>query len=1146
MASSTVPAELSTDLAHADQAKRGPATYNRLGFWALIVTQFQGAFNDNLFRWAMVFYLLNQHDNLPATALVAAMFNLPWLLFPAFAGALADRFSKKRVTVWTKIWEIGVMSFGVLAIVMQNPVLILATLFLMAMQSTFFSPAKYGILPEMLPEQRLSWGNGQINMWTFVAIILGTGSAGMLVARFGEEMHMGMLFIVGFSAFGFLTSLFVTPVPPAEPLRAIPRHPYEGLGRYFQIFYRDRRLFITMIGLGYFWGTGTLMLLNVTELGNAMFAADELFFASLMLAVLTLGIGVGSLTAGYLSRGKIEVGLVPLGLGGMACVALLLALPGLSYAVILVLLFHIGAFAGLFDVPLAATLQQRSPNNIKGGMIATSNVVTFSSMMLATGLFYLLYNLLDLGTDFVFLTTAVITLAMLLGLCYFDPMLTLRFKLWLVNTFAVRMRPAGREYLPEKGGVLLVGNHISVVDALLLQSAISREIHFVVGADLLQSSWNSVARGLHTVPVAPKASETELNQAVEKIRGLLKDGHCVCVNTEAVLSAEGSELPWHQDYTTLTQDTQATVVPVYMARLWQTLYTFEEGKVQWRWPGFRFPVPVRFGPPLDAGLPAHKVREAVQRCGMESYLKRAHRFDLLHEGFIRSARKNKKKLAVSDAVTGELSYFKLLVGSIVFARKLHKRLDDNRVVGVLLPPSIGGTLTNLALQIMGRTVVNLNYTVSPSVMASCAQKAGLTQVLTSKKFLEKLPLEVPGETVLLEDIKETVTGKDRIVAMLYGLLAPVRTIEKSVGAQPRTENDLATIIFSSGSESEPKGVMLTHRNIVSNIESALETFPTNQDSCVVGYLPFFHSFGYMATLWMPLTRGLSATYHANPLEPKVIGGLVQKYRGTIMIGTSTFLQSFLRRCEPEQLQSLEFVICGAEKLTSRVRLAFKEKFGVEPLEGYGTTECAPAVSVNIPDLASPGFYYRGTRHDTIGRPIPGISVRIVDPDSGAEMPLGESGMLLVKGPNIMRGYLEQPEKTASVLKDGWYETGDIATIDNESFIAITDRLARFSKIAGEMVPHTKVEETLHGLLGLTEQSLAVASLPDPQKGEKLVVLHILPEEQLQELLGKLDQTGLPNLWVPRASNFHRIDEIPVLGTGKIDIKTIKKKAAEVG
>jgi acyl-[acyl-carrier-protein]-phospholipid O-acyltransferase/long-chain-fatty-acid--[acyl-carrier-protein] ligase len=353
------------------------------------------------------------------------------------------------------------------------------------------------------------------------------------------------------------------------------------------------------------------------------------------------------------------------------------------------------------------------------------------------------------------------------------------------------------------------------------------------------------------------------------------------------------------------------------------------------------------------------------------------------------------------------------------------------------------------------------------------------------------------------------------------------------------------VIFSSGSEGEPKGVMLTHKNVLSNCEAVAQVFPHETGDGFMGILPFFHSFGFMGTLWMPLWRGFFAVYHPNPLEPKIIGQLIYRYRPRFLIATPTFLQGFIRRCLPEELSSLEYVVTGAEKLPQRVREAFLAKFGVEPLEGYGTTECAPAVSVSVPDFRAPGFYQVGTKHGSIGQPLPGVSVKIVNPDTEERVPHGEPGLLLVKGPNIMKGYLGQPEKTAAVLKDGWYNTGDIATIDEEGFIVITDRLARFSKIAGEMVPHTKVEETLHKLLDMQEQTFAVTSVPDEQKGERLIVLHTLMDGELEVLVDKLKDSDLPNLWRPKPTSFYRIAEIPVLGTGKMDLKKVKTLAKEM-
>jgi len=602
-------------------------------------------------------------------------------------------------------------------------------------------------------------------------------------------------------------------------------------------------------------------------------------------------------------------------------------------------------------------------------------------------------------------------------------------------------------------------------------------------------------------------------------------------------------MPWYDDYHRLVRGTGGLVLPLSITRLWERVYIFPENKLKLRWCGrLRYPVQVWLGAPIPDGTHGVAVRKAVEKTASDAYFERRYQFGLLHEGLVKMARHRLRRMAIAYALTGELSYFKVLVGSLVFARKLRPLLGGQRMVGLLVPPTAGGVLANIAVQMLGKVPVNLNYTASSETIAVCAKRCGITHTITSRKFLERLPLEVPGTAVYLEDVKGLVGGKDRIIGMLLALFAPQFLINAVLRAPKATEHDMATVIFSSGSEGEPKGIMLSHRNVMTIVESAQEMFPHTGTSCVVGFLPLFHSFGFTVCLWTPLLVGIRGIYHPNPLEPKLIGNLIQKYGGSIMICTPTFLQSFTRRCEPEQLRSLEYVVGGAEKLSERVRIAFKEKFGSTPVEGYGTTECAPAVCLNVPDCVSPGFHTRGLRYGTIGRPMSGQTVRVVDPDTGAELPVGEGGLLLVRGPNVMLGYLEDPKKTASVLRDGWYSTGDIASLDEDGFITITDRLARFSKIAGEMVPHTKIEEILHGFLGLTEQMLVVASVPDTAKGERLVVLHTLTDEQLEVLLKKLNESDMPNLWRPRATSFHRIEAIPVLGTGKMDIKQAKNIA----
>ena len=493
------------------------------------------------------------------------------------------------------------------------------------------------------------------------------------------------------------------------------------------------------------------------------------------------------------------------------------------------------------------------------------------------------------------------------------------------------------------------------------------------------------------------------------------------------------------------------------------------------------------------------------------------------------------------------------------------------MIGLLLPPSVGGALTNYALMLMGRVPVNLNYTSSNEVIASCAKQCGIDVVITAKAFLERFPnMTIPGRTLLLEDALAKPRVSEKLVAFALAWLMPAALLKRALGAhcvkpgapclvqtrnlaknvsatdsKPSPMDQLATVIFSSGSTGDPKGVMLTHFNIMANISQVSQVFALDGRDKVLGILPFFHSFGFTAGLWLPAVQGVGVVFHANPLDAQVVGELVAKYKVTFLIATPTFLQGYMRRCRPESFGSLQYVLVGAEKLPERVALAFEDHFGIRPLEGYGCTECSPVVTVNGKDFRGPGFRQVAAKRGRIGHPLPGVSVKVVDIDSGQPVTPGTSGMLLVKGPNVMLGYLGKPEKTAEVLHGGWYTTGDIATMEEDGFLTITDRLSRFSKIGGEMVPHIRIEEKLHELAETTEQVFAVTALPDPKKGERIVVLHTLPETKLAEVLEKFAACDLPVLWKPKPNQFFHIDAIPVLGTGKMDLRGIKSQAASL-
>jgi acyl-[acyl-carrier-protein]-phospholipid O-acyltransferase/long-chain-fatty-acid--[acyl-carrier-protein] ligase len=498
---------------------------------------------------------------------------------------------------------------------------------------------------------------------------------------------------------------------------------------------------------------------------------------------------------------------------------------------------------------------------------------------------------------------------------------------------------------------------------------------------------------------------------------------------------------------------------------------------------------------------------------------------------------------MADGRTPKLTFGDAVIKTVFLARRLRPLWHGQRMVGILLPPSIPGALVNWAALLLGKVPVNLNYTTSSESLASCALQCELKTVVTSKLFLEKVRIQPPGEIIYVEDLVENPRVTEKLAALLSAKLFPARLLELFLGVR-RTPllDDTATIIFSSGSTGDPKGVILSHFNLASNVEQLEQVFQLHDGDRILGILPFFHSFGFTGALCLPALSGIGVVYHPSPLDAQAIGALISKYSISLLISTPTFLNSYARRCAPEAFGSLRIVMAGAEKLPERIAQSFEDHFGIRPLEGYGCTECSPVVAVNTYDFRAAYFRQVGAKRGTIGHPLPGIGVRIIDPESGETLPVDKPGLLLVRGPNIMVGYLNRPEKTAEVLKDGWYNTGDVATVDEDGFLRITDRLSRFSKIGGEMVPHIKVEEKLHELLEADGQVLAVTAIPDEKKGERLVVLHTLKEDVLIACLEKLAKSDLPALWKPRPDQFLSIEQLPYLGTGKLDLRRLRELA----
>jgi acyl-[acyl-carrier-protein]-phospholipid O-acyltransferase/long-chain-fatty-acid--[acyl-carrier-protein] ligase len=723
----------------------------------------------------------------------------------------------------------------------------------------------------------------------------------------------------------------------------------------------------------------------------------------------------------------------------------------------------------------------------------------------------------------------------------------LRIILWLVSRVCYRVTVLSLDNVPRKGGALLVSNHVSFVDVLLILASTPRFVRFLLPQDICRIWWlKHLLRPLKVIPLPPESQARELTRALEEAREAIRQGEVVGVFAEQNISRIGVLLPFRREFKRIMDGLDAPIIPVCLDGVWGSIFSHQNGRFFWKLPRrVPFPMTISFGKAMLSSATAFEVRSAIQELNTDAWPHRRRTMRPLHRAFVQRARRCPLRFAMADGRVPRLNFAGALIKVIFLARRLRAPWAGQEKVGVLLPPSVPGALVNFAALLMGKVPVNLNYTLSTEALASCARQCELKTIITSKIFLNRLKLEISCATLLLEEVAAGPRLVEKLCAVLLAWFAPEGMLERAAGrAAPGSLDDLATVIFSSGSSGEPKGVMLTHYNLASNAEQLGQMLDFGARDRFLGILPFFHSFGFTATLTAPALMGIGVAFHPNPLEAKPIGELVRSYSLTYIMATPTFLQIYLRGCEPGDFGSVRAVMASAEKLPEWLATAFAEKFGLRPMEGYGCTECSPVVTCSTHDFRAAGFRQAGSRPGSIGQPLPGVSIRIVNPDTHAPVPLGQPGLLLVRGPNVMRGYLGQPEKTAEVLHDGWYTTGDIATVDEDGFLHITDRLSRFSKIGGEMIPHVKVEEKLHELLGLKEIAFAVCGVPDEKKGERLAVLHTLPEERLAELVNKLPQLGLPNLWVPRPKQFFHVDTLPQLATGKMDLRSVRALAVQ--
>lgn len=712
----------------------------------------------------------------------------------------------------------------------------------------------------------------------------------------------------------------------------------------------------------------------------------------------------------------------------------------------------------------------------------------------------------------------------------------------LVRT-VYRIHVSGFENLPA-GGCLLVPNHVTWVDAILLQTICPRPIRFLVYEPIYRHPFlYPVFRLLHAIPITARKAKDALREA----SSLIRDGEIVCIFPEGELSRTGMLLRLRRGYELIAHAAECAVIPVWLDQLWGSIFSFQGGrffkKVPKRLP---YPVTVLFGEPISHDC-AHidLVRQRMLELGERAYQQRPFLEGHLGRACLRGLKHHQFETVVVDGSDdSRMSRGRVLAAAIVLARHLTVHTAKKRI-GVMLPPGRAAVIANLAVMLANKVPVNLNFTAGRAAIESAIRIGDLDDLITAQPVLKKFSdLPTPSNVISIETLLPSLKAQILfwrlvVIAAPWWVLAPVLRLPK------KGDHEEAVVLFTSGSAGEPKGVILSHRNLLSNVSQFGELLNLTPRDGFLASLPFFHSFGCTVTLWYPLIERLKIVTYPNPLDAEKNAELICKHKVTVLLATPTFLRAYLRKATPAQLASIDFVITGAEKLPRDVANAFYEKFGKEVLEGYGLTETAPVASVNLPEPPkhSPEDQVQpSSRAGSAGKLAPGIAAQIRDPETGHLLSLHETGMLWVKGPNIFEGYLNDPERTADVLQDGWFKTGDLARFDEDGFLYIEGRVSRFSKIGGEMVPHEALEVKIKDALGAggeETRSLCIVGVPDSAKGEAIILLST-QEVDLSGLRSKLLAAGVPALWIPKIVK--RLPAIPVLASGKLDLQACKNAA----
>ena len=1096
------------------------------------------------------------------TALINAMILLPFIFLFSPAAFINDKFSRTKVIRLSALAAVGISALICLCYTIGEFYMAFALTLLLAAQSAVYSPAKYSIIKSIVGTEQLGMANGIIQALTIIAILFSSFAFSFFfeshyIASNDPNVVLQSVWGIGIAliAFSALEAYFAFKIPFFPQTAELSEEKFSAK-QYASLHYlkenirtlrQNKNIWLSVIGLSLFWGVSQVIVAAFPAHYKAIFHADNAIVIQAILAVSGLGLILGSYVAGKMSHLHIELGIVPVGAVGIFISLFCLTLTD-SNLFLTICSFAFGFFGGLFIVPLNATIQYFAPEAISGKIMAGNNFMQ-NVLMVAFLLLSILFVKLSLSTTNLLIFASLVCLVGSFYAMLQLPHLFTRLLLLPILKTGYRFHVNGLKNLPQSGGVLLLGNHISWIDWLVLQAASPRAIKFVMYRPIYNKwylTW--FLRIFKVIPIGGGASK----ESIQTIRSYLENGEVVALFPEGHISYNGQINEFQKGFEHVLEGLEnITTVPFYLRGLWGSSFSRADShyKILSKKRGKR-EVLVAFGKPINGFIDAVAMKQKVVELSFSAWEHFINEQAPLTHHWLESAKSDLFKECVADAQGTELNNVKFIAAVLSFAKVLKTKLRGQRHVGVLLPSSAAGAIVNMALFVLGKVPVNLNYTLSAESMQKALAKAQIDTVLSSAKFLDKLTAKgfdfnaiLADKLLFAEDIAKGLNKTAKTHAFLTALFAPQWWIKLRYFANVQLD-DTATILFSSGSEGDPKGIELSHKNLLTNIKQVSELLNFRRDDVILNSLPIFHSFGLTVTTLLPLCEGVKMVSVADPTDGATIGKMSAKHGVSILFGTSTFFRLYTRnkKLHPLMFQNVRIVIAGAEKLKTDVKDAFRLKFGLEIYEGYGTTETAPVAAVNVPNILEKDSLKEltFTKEGTVGLPLPGTIIKIVDPDTLNELKTGEDGLILIGGGQVMKGYLDDPEKTAEVIAelDGvrYYKTGDKGHIDEHGFVTIVDRYSRFAKIS-----LGAVEANLSQAIG--EDAVFVATaVNDDKKGESVVLL-VKSELTISEIQQRIKTLNIPPIMLP--SEIFLVDEIPLLGSGKIDFKRAKLLATEL-